>query len=133
MAKFLSETALDELSELGTNSIGILAKEDGFDSKHTSRVLVIGLGGMGLKTMIRLKRELNERVGVIDGSILRSEGCHRYRRKTGFCSLGHGQHGRTHRTLCGISVYRRGRNGCGMGRLQQLRYHNKSICYVYKP
>ncbi len=71
MPKFLTENALEELNELSTNSIGILTKQDGFNSKHTSRILVIGLGGMGLKTMVRLKKELNERVGAIDSSILR--------------------------------------------------------------
>ena len=71
MANYLNDTQLSELEELNSYSIGIHSKEGGFDANHTSRVLVIGLGGMGLKTMKRLKSELNERVGKIDTSIVR--------------------------------------------------------------
>ncbi len=71
MANYLNDTQLGELDELSSTSIGIHAKEGGFDANHTSRILVIGLGGMGLKTMKRLKGELNERVGKIDDSIVR--------------------------------------------------------------
>ncbi len=71
MANYLNDTQLGELEELSSTSIGIHAKEGGFDANHTSRILVIGLGGMGLKTMKRLKGELNERVGKIDDSIVR--------------------------------------------------------------
>lgn len=68
---FYNETSLNELNELGINSIGVIKKEGGFDAAYTSRILVIGLGGMGLKTMRRLKKELNDRLGSIDPGFLR--------------------------------------------------------------
>ncbi len=68
---FYSESSLNELNELGLHSIGVINKEGGFDAASTSRILVIGLGGMGLKTMRRLKKELHDRLGKIDSSCLR--------------------------------------------------------------
>ncbi len=68
---YYSENALNELNELSANSLGIIQKEGGFTGNHTSRILVIGLGGMGLKTVLRLKRELNDRLGEIDSGFLR--------------------------------------------------------------
>lgn len=70
MAYVYTEEQLNELNELSLNSIGIIKKEGGFTGAHTSRILVIGLGGMGLKTIGRLKREVTERLGIIDKNYL---------------------------------------------------------------
>jgi len=59
-----------QLDELGINSFGVIQREGGFDAARSSRVLVIGLGGMGLKTLRRLKKEMMDRVGKIDGNYL---------------------------------------------------------------
>ena len=67
----LGENDLKELRELSANSIGVLKKEGGFTATQTSRILVIGLGGMGLKTVQHLKAELRDRVGTINSSLLR--------------------------------------------------------------
>ena len=40
------------------------------ETNYSSRSLIIGLGGMGLKTLYRLKRELKERVGDISDAYL---------------------------------------------------------------
>jgi len=66
----LTSPQFEELRELHTNSNGIVSKDGGFQATYTSRILVIGLGGMGLKTLRRLKRELKERVGDISGAYL---------------------------------------------------------------
>ncbi len=68
---YYSESALKELRELSANSMGIIQKDGGFVGNHTSRILVIGLGGMGLKTVLKLKRELNDRLGKINPGFLR--------------------------------------------------------------
>ncbi len=68
---YYSENALNELGELGANSLGVIQKDGGFTGNHTSRILVIGLGGMGLKTVLKLKKELNDRLGKIDPGFLR--------------------------------------------------------------
>ncbi len=70
MPMYFSESSLNELKELDVNSMGVIEKEGGFTGNHTSRILVIGLGGMGLKTTLRLKRELNDRLGKIDPGFL---------------------------------------------------------------
>ncbi len=60
-----------ELSELSFNSAGVFNKEGAWNNASNSRIIVIGLGGMGLKTVARLKAELNIRVGKIDPACLR--------------------------------------------------------------
>lgn len=70
MAYILNDGSVKELSELDSRKLGMLAKNRGVSSNYTSRILVIGLGGMGLKTVQRLKSELVERLGQIDSSYL---------------------------------------------------------------
>ncbi len=60
-----------ELSELSFNSAGVFKKECARNKASNSRIIVIGLGGMGLKTVEKLKKELNMHVCEIDPACLR--------------------------------------------------------------
>ena len=70
MAYILNDSSVKELNELDSKRLGILNKGKGLGSNYTSRILVIGLGGMGLKTVQRLKSELIDRIGQINSSYL---------------------------------------------------------------
>lgn len=70
MAYVLNDNSLREIGELNTGRLGMLNKNHGLGANYTSRILVIGLGGMGLKTVLRLKSELLDRVGQISSSYL---------------------------------------------------------------
>ncbi len=61
----LTESDLRELNELHTGSLGVVRKDSATAMSNTSRVLVIGLGGMGLETVFKLKKMLIERVGEL--------------------------------------------------------------------
>ena len=67
----LNEKQLEELNEMNSILNGVLTKNIGFGAQTSSRVLVISVGGMGLKTLRRLKREMKARVGNIDGAFIR--------------------------------------------------------------
>jgi hypothetical protein len=47
----LKESELDELNELSSSALGVIQKDSGTAMNPTARVLVIGLGGMGLRTV----------------------------------------------------------------------------------
>ncbi len=61
----LTPDQLGELDELHTNRLGIVNKSSATAMSNTARVLIIGLGGVGLETVFRLKKTLIERVGEL--------------------------------------------------------------------
>jgi hypothetical protein len=64
----LKESELDELNELSSSALGVIQKDSGTAMNPTARVLVIGLGGMGLRTVYELKKTLEDRIGKISDS-----------------------------------------------------------------
>lgn len=71
MAYFYGESDFKKLDNLKSNKLGITVKSGDTAMSETSRNVVIGLGGMGLATVTRLKRQLRERVGNIDETKIR--------------------------------------------------------------
>lgn len=67
MAYVLTDSEIKRFEELETGRLGVLQKGGNTAMSNTSRILVIGLGGMGLNTVSALKQALHERVGKIDG------------------------------------------------------------------
>lgn len=61
----LSENELRELNELSVDSLGVVRKNSATAMSGTAKVLVIGLGGMGLASVWNLKKALLERVGKL--------------------------------------------------------------------
>ena len=64
----LKESELDELNELSSSALGVVQKDSGTAMNPNARVLVIGLGGMGLRTVYELKKNLEDRIGKIPDS-----------------------------------------------------------------
>ncbi len=71
MAYFYSESDFKKLDNLKSSKLGVAIKSGDTAMSETSRSVVIGLGGMGLATVTRLKRALRERVGNIDETKIR--------------------------------------------------------------
>ncbi len=71
MAYFYGENDFKKLDNLKSSKLGVAVKSGDTAMSETSRSVVIGLGGMGLATVTRLKRELRERVGTIDETKIR--------------------------------------------------------------
>lgn len=71
MAYIYGENDFKKLDSLKSSKLGIMTKSGDTAMSSTSRNVVIGLGGMGLATVTRLKRELRERVGIIDDTKIR--------------------------------------------------------------
>ncbi len=71
MAYYYGENDFKKIENLRSNKLGITVKSGDTAMSETSRSVVIGLGGMGLATVTRLKRELRERVGNIDETKIR--------------------------------------------------------------
>ena len=71
MAFIYGENDFKKLDSLKSSKLGIMTKSGDTAMSSTSRNVVIGLGGMGLATVTRLKRELRERVGIIDDTKIR--------------------------------------------------------------
>ena len=61
----LNETSLQELNELRSNDGGVIKKDSGTAMNPNARILVIGLGGVGLRTVYELKKTLEGRIGKI--------------------------------------------------------------------
>ncbi len=61
----MKETDLKELNELRLSDFGVVQKDSGAAMKPNSRILVIGLGGMGLRTVFELKSAMGARIGKI--------------------------------------------------------------------
>lgn len=66
----LYTTQLNELDELGINAKGTL-RNPGDHKGGMSKTLIIGLGGMGLRTLRNLKKELLVKFSTINGNGLR--------------------------------------------------------------
>lgn len=64
----LSEGELRELNELSVESIGVVRKDSATAMSDTSKILVVGLGGMGLSTVHELKKRLVNRIGKLRSS-----------------------------------------------------------------
>lgn len=71
MAYYYGENDFKKLDNLKSSKLGVTVKSGDTAMSETSRSVVIGLGGMGLSTVTRLKRELRERVGNIDETKIR--------------------------------------------------------------
>lgn len=61
----LNDNALQELNELKAYNGGVIKKDSGAAMNPNARILVIGLGGVGLRTVYELKRTLEGRIGKI--------------------------------------------------------------------
>lgn len=64
----LSEGELKELNELSVDSVGVVRKDSATAMSDTSKILVVGLGGMGLATVHELKKRLINRIGKLRSS-----------------------------------------------------------------
>lgn len=64
----LSEGDLRELNELSVDSMGVVRKDSATAMSETSKILVVGLGGMGLSTVHELKKRLVNRIGKLNSS-----------------------------------------------------------------
>ena len=64
----LSEGELRELNELSVDSMGVVRKDSATAMSETSKILVVGLGGMGLSTVHELKKRLVNRIGKLRSS-----------------------------------------------------------------
>ncbi|MBQ5820537.1 MAG: hypothetical protein IIW31_04815, partial [Clostridia bacterium] len=71
MANYYNDFTLSQLDVLGSGREGILFRDDFAPLDPTVRTLVIGLGGMGVKTLCRLKQTIREKLGRIDEGSLR--------------------------------------------------------------
>ncbi|MBQ5792161.1 MAG: hypothetical protein IIW19_05575, partial [Clostridia bacterium] len=71
MPNYYNETNLRQLDSLNVDSYGIIDRIGSVAMSDTARVVVIGVGGMGLKTITALKKELQARVGRIDRNYIR--------------------------------------------------------------
>lgn len=60
----------DQLRSLNLEQLGIAAKVNKAVMNTASRSLIIGVGGMGLTTIRHLKKELRDRLGVIDETLI---------------------------------------------------------------
>lgn len=67
----LTENEMRELNELSIDSLGVVRKNSATAMSGTAKVLVIGLGGMGLASVWNLKKALLERVGKLRDTDIR--------------------------------------------------------------
>ena len=63
-----SENDMKELNELSVGSLGIVKKNSSTAMSETSKILVVGLGGMGLQSVHELKKTLVNRIGKLRDS-----------------------------------------------------------------
>jgi len=61
----LNETSMRELEELSVDALGVVRKNSATAMSDTSKILVVGLGGMGLSTVHELKKTLISRIGKL--------------------------------------------------------------------
>jgi len=62
----MSKDAMRELNVLSSSNLGVLSKNSNAYLREDSRVLIIGLGGMGQETVCRLKKTLTKNIGTLD-------------------------------------------------------------------
>ncbi len=63
--------SLRQLDSLNVDQLGVIERIGSAAMSDTARIVVIGIGGMGLKTLGKLKKELQSRVGKIDRNYIR--------------------------------------------------------------
>ena len=61
----LAENSMRELNELSVDALGVVKKDSATAMSDTSKILVVGLGGMGLSTVHELKKTLVNRIGKL--------------------------------------------------------------------
>lgn len=61
----LSKNDMKELTELGVGRLGVVRKNYANAMSDTSKILVVGLGGMGLSSVHELKKTLIGRIGTL--------------------------------------------------------------------
>ncbi|MCL1999761.1 MAG: tubulin-like doman-containing protein [Turicibacter sp.] len=66
----LSNSDMKELNVLVSNNLGIVSKNSSSHLREDSKVLVIGLGGMGQETVCRLKSTLTKNIGTLDPNLI---------------------------------------------------------------